>query len=326
MLVFIWIIDRILPSHIPATILYAVPLVFGAYKLTPRALITFSIMLLLVHILENYLLQVPFFDWFFRTIGLGVVVYLAWEVAVQQQQLTKRIKETETAKDHLQIFLGVVTHDLTQPLTVIKLYMEILLKNINIKNDKRINHVVKESANAAEQMRRMINDLKDITHLGISSLALIPKKMNLSLLLKTLVANQQATTSKHQIRLVNRQRIIGEWDEGRLRQLFTNLLNNAIKYSPKGGDIKVSAKKTEKKVQISIADSGLGMTPEQQELLFKPFSRLHKGQGIKGIGLGLYICKAITDAHQGNIWVESKMKKGSMFIVELPLKKLRSKY
>jgi len=82
---------------------------------------------------ENYLLRVPLFDWLFRTVGLGVVIYLAWLVAIQRQQLAKRLKETEIAKDHLQIFLGIVTHDLTQPLTALKLCTQIFLRNQAIK-------------------------------------------------------------------------------------------------------------------------------------------------------------------------------------------------
>ena len=231
---------------------------------------------------ENYLLRVPLFDWLFRTVGLGVVIYLAWLVAIQRQQLAKRLKETEIAKDHLQIFLGIVTHDLTQPLTALKLCTQIFL-------------------------------------------ALIPQKTNLTQLLKTLVADQQALTTKHQIRLVQAKTITGTWDEGRLRQLFTNLISNAIKCSPSGGKIILSMEKRPTSVCIAIADCGLGMTKAQQEQLFQPFSLLHHGHTIKGMGLGLYICKAITDAHQGKIWVESQKHKGSIFFVELPLNSYRSK-
>lgn len=319
MLIGIWIIDRILPSHIPATILYAIPLVFIAYRMNSRAVLFFSIIILLIHILENYLLHVPFFDWFFRSVGLAVIVYLAWIVAAQQQNLNKRIKEAEIAKNHLQIFLGIVTHDLTQPLTAIKLFIEVLLRNKKIKEEKQIRTVVEESEKAAKRMHRMINDLKDVTQLGMSDLALIPKKTNLSQLIAMLVANQQKDAPKHKIRLISTKKVIGTWDEERLRQLFNNILHNAIKYSPKGGEITVDVKKDEKIVRVSIADSGLGMTREQQEHLFRPFSRMHKGQSIKGIGLGLYICKAITEAHSGKIWVESKKNNGSIFYVELPI-------
>jgi PAS domain S-box-containing protein len=109
-------------------------------------------------------------------------------------------------------------------------------------------------------------------------------------------------------------------DSGQLRQVISNLIENAIKYSPEGGTINVSLVPNDRNVRFAIADSGLGIPPSEQRRIFEKFFRLdpHMSRGIGGTGLGLYICRELVRRVDGRIWVESDGHSGSTFFVEIP--------
>jgi signal transduction histidine kinase len=106
-----------------------------------------------------------------------------------------------------------------------------------------------------------------------------------------------------------------------LRRVITNLVDNAIKYTPRGGEVKVSWEPRGQRVVISVADSGIGIAQADQVRLFEKFSRIRRREtvDIKGSGLGLAIVKSIVESHGGRVWVESELDQGSTFYVELPL-------
>jgi signal transduction histidine kinase len=109
-------------------------------------------------------------------------------------------------------------------------------------------------------------------------------------------------------------------DSGQLRQVISNLIENAIKYSPEGGTINVALEPNDRHVRFAITDSGLGIPLGEQRRIFEKFYRLdpHMSRGIGGTGLGLYICRELVRRVDGRIWVESDGNSGSTFIVEIP--------
>src|SRR5712691_3764483 len=109
-------------------------------------------------------------------------------------------------------------------------------------------------------------------------------------------------------------------DSGQLRQVISNLIENAIKYSPEGGTISVALEPNERHVRFTITDSGLGIPPSEQRRIFEKFYRLDPdmSRGIGGTGLGLYICRELVRRVDGRIWVESDGSSGSTFYVEIP--------
>lgn len=109
-------------------------------------------------------------------------------------------------------------------------------------------------------------------------------------------------------------------DKTRVERVLINLINNAIKYSPHGGEIRIAAKKEDVNLVLSVSDQGIGISKADQARLFQPFERVGvvDGVGIQGIGLGLVVCRRLVEAHGGRIWVESEPGKGSTFYFTLP--------
>ena len=137
-------------------------------------------------------------------------------------------------------------------------------------------------------------------------------------LIEDIVAGYTAGAERHRLTVDAPTALRGEWDELRLRQLFTNLMENAIKYSPQGGVVSIKVREIDDEVAIDVADTGVGIAIEEQEHLFDLFSRGEETDDIAGFGLGLYICRAIAEAHSGRIDVASTPGQGSTFRVVLP--------
>jgi two-component system phosphate regulon sensor histidine kinase PhoR len=104
-----------------------------------------------------------------------------------------------------------------------------------------------------------------------------------------------------------------------VERILHNLVSNAVKYSPAGGDVVVSARQQGASLVIGVRDHGVGISAEDQARLFKPFERLEKTEGIDGVGLGLNVCRRLVEAHGGRIWVESELGRGATFLFTLPL-------
>jgi signal transduction histidine kinase len=130
---------------------------------------------------------------------------------------------------------------------------------------------------------------------------------------------QQSLTCQFVIDLPKRLPLVPA-DQLRVERILYNLLQNAVKYSAQGGDIKVFARPGKKHLVVGVSDQGIGISTEDQAKLFGPFQRLEDSRldGVKGIGLGLLVCRRLVEAHGGRIWVESEPGQGSTFFFTLP--------
>jgi signal transduction histidine kinase len=123
----------------------------------------------------------------------------------------------------------------------------------------------------------------------------------------------------HRIEVKAPARVKGVWDAARLQQVLQNLMTNAIKYAPEGGEVRVAVKADARQVTVSVRDRGLGIAPEELPQLFERFYRVARTRGLEGSGLGLYICQGIISAHGGRIWAASEgLGLGSTFAFSLP--------
>jgi signal transduction histidine kinase len=316
----VFVIDLFLvPPSYAAASLYAIPILMTARRFSPRTIVGVGLLAISLTLLSVYLDQTPLGGWLFGLLSLPLIIYLAVLVALQRQEAAQRAHEAQEARQQLQQFLGMVSHDLAQPLTTIQGYVQLLSRQTGRMRPESGQRAQTAIEAAVQQMHRLVDDLKDAAHIGSGRFTIRPGRMDLVVLLRAVVTEQQATTSRHHLRLEASEQVEGNWDRDRLHQLFTNLISNAIKYSPEGGEVCIRVQQTPQEVLVSVADRGLGMTPEQRAVLFQPFTRLNHAEVVPGSGLGLYISKGIVEAHGGRIWVESEAGQGTTFSVALPL-------
>jgi two-component system phosphate regulon sensor histidine kinase PhoR len=224
-------------------------------------------------------------------------------------------------------FVAMASHELRTPLTAIKGFSSTLLEGLDgdlyTKDDQRefLGIVVSE----CDRLRRLIDDLLNTARIE-SNQSLTPDYTRFPLvpLLEKAVAVQQQASTKHRVllRIENElpETIVG--DEDKLDQSLTNLLNNAIKYSPNGGDITVHARSEGETILIGVEDQGLGIPKDHLTKVFEKFHRVNNDDNRKiyGTGLGLFLVHhLITQVHLGEIWVESQIGKGSTFWFRIPV-------
>ena len=213
-------------------------------------------------------------------------------------------------------FIGIVSHDFRSPLSSIILAGKSLLKHEAVEGSARVREYLQIMVEQAQRLNQLAEDTLSITKVESGQLSFHFKVVNLERLIedaKTMVR----VSSRHVIKnSIDPNFIFIKGDQAKLRQVVTNLMSNAIKYSPKGGIVTVTVEDySPEEILVSVADQGLGIPADQIDKLFQKFSRVEAGEArdIKGTGLGLWICKEIVRAHGGNIWVESNPGEGSIF-------------
>jgi signal transduction histidine kinase/CheY-like chemotaxis protein/PAS domain-containing protein len=221
-------------------------------------------------------------------------------------------------------FVSTVSHELRTPLTSIKGYVDLILDGdageIN-EIQKEFLSIVKENS---DRLVQLINDMLDISRIESGRIHLKVEPQYVPDLIDGVVDTFQAVVSQtgRELRLsVPADLPLAAADADRVRQVLVNLLSNALKYSPEGGDVSVIAEETNGMVRISVADEGLGISDEDQRLLFTKFYRVDSAmtREIGGTGLGLSICKSIIELLGGEIGVDSELGKGSTFWFTLPV-------
>ncbi|HEU5423896.1 MAG TPA: HAMP domain-containing sensor histidine kinase [Nitrolancea sp.] len=251
-------------------------------------------------------------------VALGLIGYLGYRDAQGRGTVSSDHLRLETEHRNLLQFLAAVAHDMRQPLTSIQGYAHYLQRSGG--RDLPEYRALESMADAAQRLERLTADLADASAVGSGHFALKTGPVDLVALLRGLADDYQATTARHALVVDGPERLIGIWDGDRLRQVFGNLIGNAIKYAPEGGEIRIDLYHAEHEIAVTVSDQGLGIGAEQMRFLFQPFSRLRQsGAGADGTGLGLYISQGIALAHGGFIAVESEPGAGSTFRVVLPL-------
>lgn len=256
---------------------------------------------------------------------------------VQFMKLTDEIfrlqRENEAFREQLRFkdrIIAMLAHDLRNPLTAVSIALETLdglwTKELGTEQPADPNMLLRLSQHARSQMKiieRMITNLLEASQGGQSKLEIRPRKLDLRTLCKSVMADLQSQMDEKQQILNTDIPLDLPWvhaDSDSVRQVFVNLLENAIKYTPSHGHIGVSIlHRTTQKVQVSISDNGLGIPEEKQKFVFEDKFRLARDKDEKGYGLGLALCRRIVRAHYGQIWVDSMPEKGSCFHFTLPI-------
>jgi signal transduction histidine kinase len=219
-------------------------------------------------------------------------------------------------------FVSMVSHELRTPLTSIKAYVDTLQRqDVRFDEETRVSFI-NVIARETERMTRLINDILDLSRIEAGRLDLKPTLVDLPALISRVVARLEPQLVNHRIALdmpEDMEPVLAE--AGKVEQVLLNLLGNAIKYSPKGGEVALSAKRLKEKAMVSVTDHGIGIPREQLPHIFDKYHRAASGRegGVRGAGLGLFVTKSIVEAHGGRIWAESSEGEGTTLIFTLPL-------
>ncbi len=254
--------------------------------------------------------------------AMGNLVALVLErehLAQSSREAQQQVETLEQEKAERETFISLVVHELRTPLTIISAHAQMLERNANMEETRRA-ETVRKIREQTWRLRRLIDDLQDVSRIAAGTFELAPEPTDLGALAKSVVEEQQATTTRHALRLtLPAAPIVGLWDRQRLSQVLSNLLSNAMKYS-EGGEIRVTIQQDQAGVQVTVQDQGAGMTAEEIGQLFRLYSRLARTRQAAGNGLGLYLTRGILAAHGGRIWASSPGPgQGSTFTFTLPL-------
>ncbi len=232
------------------------------------------------------------------------------------------IERLEKSFQHINEFSGFVAHELKTPLAIIKGEIEVALNKKH--NTKEYRRVMNSNLEEINRLNTIIKDILLLAKLEYEQDIYKFKSLNLSDFLKEISDNSRILAKEKKIKLTlieYKKKLFINSDKIHLRRLFFNLLHNAIKYTPKNGQITISTTIKSRKVYINISDTGIGISKQDLNKIFKKFYRVHKNiySTSKGSGLGLNIAQTIALAHQGKIEVTSKEKKGTTFTIIFPL-------
>ena len=235
-------------------------------------------------------------------------------LAVDNARLFLRAQEATRARDQM---LGVVAHDLRNPLNTIFLGTEMLRETVP-EADRRQIDIVRR---AAERMNRLIQDLLDVQRVESGHLTVEPVPSGVIPMMEEAAEMLRPLAAAHSLELEvdlapDPHRVLA--DPIRIQQVLSNLVGNAIKFTPPGGQVALRAHSVSGEMRFAVADTGSGIPPEHLPHIFGQFWQASRTDR-RGIGLGLAIAKGIVEAHGGRIWVESTLGQGSTFLFTLPL-------
>ncbi|TAK35861.1 MAG: GHKL domain-containing protein [Chloroflexota bacterium] len=241
------------------------------------------------------------------------------QVVVILRDITEQ-KQLEDAKSN---FLSVVSHELRTPLSSIKGFLNIILSGRAGPLNETQTDFLSTVSGQAEYLHAMINDLVEFSRIQVGRTALMVGPVSLVEISRSIPARLMPLAHDKAIRVLNlvpEDLSLVEGDQLQLSQVVSNLLVNAIKFTPAGGTITLSAKEDERQVVFSVADTGEGIPLEEQEKIFEPFYQVSRGSSRLhgGMGLGLAICRRILDRHGGRLFMQSEEGTGSVFHFTVP--------
>jgi signal transduction histidine kinase len=251
-------------------------------------------------------------------------------LALKNLQLAEHAREVAALKkiDRLKTeLLSTVSHELRTPLSSIKGYATTLLEHGEILSPEEAREFLEIIDSESDRLDELIRNLLDMSRLEAGVLRIDREPTDLAEVGRACMTRVQRHTDRHQLLMDWDTDHLADVDASRVAQVMTNLLENAVKYSPDGGEIVLSAQPLGAMLQVSVADQGVGIP---QRDLHRVFDRFHRVEGeiskrVGGTGLGLAICQRLVEAHGGKIWVESRIGKGSTFFFTVPLVRMEAR-
>jgi len=234
----------------------------------------------------------------------------------EKAELLERLKELNARKDE---FIALASHELRTPLTSMDAYLQILLRLVN---EEKAKTMLEKAIMQSRKLNHLISDLLDVSKIEAGKLVLNYAEFDICRLLEEAVDLISRANDNVHITIDSAfNSLTIKADQYKIDQVIVNLLTNAIRYSKEIKHIDIILKADDEFVIIGVKDQGLGISPDQFKNIFSKFYRVQNSDSTKGLGLGLYLCDQIITQHNGEIWVESEIGKGSTFWIKLPMGK-----
>ncbi len=243
------------------------------------------------------------------------------QITAQRDALAAMTAELRAADQQKNRFLAVLAHELRNPAMALGAGLSLTQRR---KDPEFTGMVHAQMARQVRQLTRLIEDLLDIARIDRNKISLNKKRIQLQEVVQFAIEGTQhlIDAAEHRLRVDSPADPI--WihaDEARLAQIFGNLLSNAAKYTPPGGEITLSVRRTDAEVEVEVKDTGVGIPPEMQPKIFEMFAQVENGHGHShyGLGIGLALVQQLVELHGGSIALASSQPgEGSMFRVRLP--------
>jgi protein-histidine pros-kinase len=237
------------------------------------------------------------------------------------QERSARAQAEEVVRSRTEL-LSVAAHELKTPITSLNVFAELLLRQLNERGTVepgRLRLSLESICQQSSRLTRLINQLLDLSRVEAGRLSLSREPTDLMSLTRMVVDTAQATTTRHEIVVSGSSAMQADVDPLRIEQVLTNLLDNAIRYSPDGGEVAVEMTTPDSDhVQIAVRDHGPGIPEASRERIFDQFYQAHASTATSGMGLGLYISRQFVELHGGQIAATAPPDGGTRMIVTLP--------
>lgn len=259
-------------------------------------------------------------QWFF----MGFITDISETKKIEEQLLRKETEllQSKLLEEKKDEFLSIASHELKTPLTTIKAYAQIALKQAQKNPDTGILEYIEKINVHTNKLNYLITELLDVSKIHSGKLTLSETVVDFSTYLQEVINSIQHVTPTHKINLEINGVVKVCADTLRIEQVITNLINNAAKYSPGKESVDVCAKVENGNIVVAIKDDGIGISEKNRKKLFSRFYRVEEtSKSYSGLGIGLFISKEIIKQHKGKLWVESEEGKGSVFYFSLPVYK-----
>jgi signal transduction histidine kinase len=244
--------------------------------------------------------------------------HLAEDVNHMIDRLAKSAEEELALDQFKDQFIHVAAHELNTPVAIVKACGEILIGAADALPPSR-QPVPAALLRGAERMERIVHDLLSISQLQLGRLPFAKERVDLRALADRAVASVAPMAPRHQLQVVGERALAVKGDAARLEEVIRNLLDNAIKYSPAGGNVNMSIQREAGRAVLSVRDEGIGIAVAKQPRIFERFYRAHTDTPYDrgGLGVGLYVSREFVRLHGGKMWFDSKEGKGSTFYLSL---------
>jgi PAS domain S-box-containing protein len=234
------------------------------------------------------------------------------------EQLKRTMEELKRSNMELEQFAYVASHDLQEPLRMVSSFTQLLEKQYKDKLDEHALDYINYAVDGAKRMQLLINDL--LSYSRVNSKGGKFEEVDLEKVLDETLSNLELTIEENQAFITRESLPKINANYRQMIQLFQNLIGNALKYrSKETPQIQISTQKEDKQWIFSVEDNGIGIDPKYADRIFMIFKRLHTNEEYEGTGIGLAITKRIIERHEGRIWVESELGKGSTFYFTIPI-------